>query len=260
MASLRLVKCAVMAAALGVAGPVDAHTVGDVQRLYAEGQFLEAAAAGEAVGTARSLTLAARSLLAQSMFNSMTESDEPLLVAAQLRAEEALQRQPGSLDARLQLAAALGLRAQLLSNGQALAMGIAPRAQALISAAIDQAPQDPWAQALFGGWNLETVRRGGAFGAGLMGASLSSGQAAFERAVALAPRDPGILMSYATALLMLNPEDHAQRAGELFAQAAGCAPRDAFERLMRERAAQVQRTLRAQGPRAAAEALAAQIR
>jgi hypothetical protein len=93
-----------------------------------------------------------------------------------------------------------------------------------------------------------------------MGASVSAGEAAFERAVALAPRDPAILLAYATALLMLDPAGEAARAEALLARAAACAPRDAFERLTRDRALEAQRVLQASGGRAAARALAAHIR
>jgi hypothetical protein len=260
MAALRWIVLACVACGLAFAAPARAHTLDDVRRLYAEGRFLEAAMAGEAVGSASALTLAARSLLAQSMFNPLNEADAPLLMAAQGRAEEALQRQPGSVAAQLQLAAALGFRAQLLSNREAMASGIAGRAQALISGAVQRAPSDPWAQALYGGWHFETVRRGGAVGAMVMGASVSAGEAAFQRAVALAPRDPGILMAYATALLMLDPQANAARARGLFDQAAACAPRDAFERLTADRAARTSEVVRAEGGRAAARSLAAQIR
>jgi hypothetical protein len=260
MVAVRWVRSFLAACALATSTSAQAETLQDVQRLYAQGRFLEAARVGESLATAPALTLAARALLAQSMFNPLSEPDEPLLLAAQARAEEALARQPGSLLAQLQLAAALGLRAQLMSNGEAMAQGIAQRAQRLIATAVERAPNDPWAQALHGGWNIEAVRRGGALGAMLLGASVGAGEAAFQRAVALAPRDPAILLAYATALLMLDPQDQSARAERLLNQATACAPRDAFERLTRDRAAEAARVLRARGGGAAAQMLAAQIR
>lgn len=264
MASARSIRLwlgtALALSALAMNTPARAESFADVQRLYATGEFLEAARAGAAVDSAPALALAARALLARSMFNPLTEPDAPLLEAAQSRAEAAIALDPSSVEARLQLAAALGMRARLLSNADALRLGLAPRAQGLILDVVRRAPNDPWAQAMLGSWNLELVRRGGPFGAGLLGASMEAGQGALDRALALAPNDPSILMACAGTLLTLNPTRYGVRAETLLSRAGAATPRDAFERLVVQQAQATALVLQAHGAQAAAEALAAQIR
>jgi tetratricopeptide (TPR) repeat protein len=256
-ATARRVLYLVLAAwlALVPGGLAQAQTA--TQRLYAEGAFLQAAAAGEASSSASGYALAARALLARCMLAGNDQDEMVWIERARRNAESALAREPQSVEARLQLATALGMRAQRLSIPQALREGLAGQGRRLIDEALARAPNDPWANALSGGWHLEVLRRGGPVGAMTMGARLQDGIAAFDRALQLAPNDPAILMQYAGGLLLLDARRHQDLIEALLRRAEVAPARDAFERFAVTQAGDVRLILDTQGPRAASRAVAA---
>jgi hypothetical protein len=225
--------------------------------LYAAGDFRAAAEAGDRQGDAAGDIIAARALLALVVSDFRGEETGALLDRAQHCAEQALIAAPESAPARLQLAMALGMKGRRASIKEAVKANFARRGRVLIDQALKLAPNDPWAHALLGGWNLEIVRRGGAMGAVFMGASVRSGVRAFERARVLAPDNPAIALHYALALLAIDPERQGAKAGDLLAVAANAAPRDAFETNVRDTARRLAAVLSAKGPMAAAETAAA---
>ena len=194
---------------------------------YVDGAFLEAASLGEAQGQADDLALAA---------------------------------DRSNTEARLQLAAAIGMRGRRATIAEAMRKGYAGEGRALVRAAIVEAPREAWAHALEGGWNLEVVRRGGGVGAAYYGASVRAGHAAFERARALAPDDAIIAYQYAVALLELDPERYGAEAARLLAAASACRPADAFETRVKAKAASVATVLSARGPDAAVRLATARFR
>jgi thioredoxin-like negative regulator of GroEL len=182
-----------------------------------------------------------------------------LLDRAQRDCEAALADQPTSVQARLQLATALGMKGRRASLKEAMNAGYARRGRALIDEALKLSPQEPRAHALLGGWNLEVVRRGGAIGSALMGASTRAGMQSFDRARALAPDDPAIAFHYALALLSLDATRYAQKAGALLSAAASAAPRNSFEANVSDQARRLSGVLAGKGPMAAANAVAAYL-
>jgi hypothetical protein len=230
-----------------------------VRDAYRDGAFLEAAVAAEGRGGAEDLAFAARSLLAQALTGADRDVDA-LLGRAETNARRALALDPGLVEAQLQLAVALGMQGRRASVAEAVRKGYAREGRALIRGALARAPDEAWAHALEGGWNLEIVRRGGAVGARYYGASVAAGRAAFERARALAPDDPVIAYQYAVALLELDADRNRAEATRLLEAARACRAGDAFERRMQRKADRVAGVLAAQGGAAAALTAAARFR
>lgn len=237
------------APAVASAGPLAA---------YASGRFLEAADVAGRSSAPGDRALAARALLAASVLSEPAHRGA-LLSEAEAQARAALAADPQSVDARLQLAMALGLKGRRASLGEALRRGYASEAKRLIDEAAARAPNDPWAWALLGGWNLEVVRRGGKFGARLYGASTAKGLAAFERARALAPHDAVISLHYAAALLGVDAERFGPRAGTLLATAIAAPAPDVFTARMRAEAEMTFAALNRDGPAAAAARIQGRI-
>lgn len=233
---------------LALSAPLaSAQTAGEA---YEQGAFLAAATLAEADGGADDLALAARALLAEVVTGDPADMDA-LLVRAETNARRALTVDADNVEARLQLAVAIGMQGRRATIGEAMRKGYAHEGRTLVRAAVRDAPREAWAHALDGGWNLEVVRRGGLMGAAYFGASVAAGRAAFERARRLAPDDPLIAYQYAVALLELDAARYGADALELLEAARMCRAGDAFERRVQARAGLVAQTLRAQGAPAA---------
>ena len=217
---------------------------------YAQGAFLEAADIAEATGGGDALALAARAALAEAITGHGGDIDA-LVARAEADARRALAAAPGSIDARMNLALALGLKGRRASIGEAMRGGYAREGRILLTQAVARAPDEAWAHALLGAWHLEVVRRGGAIGAAYYGANTGAGIAGFERARALAPDDAAIAYQYAVALLELEPERYSGKAAALLVNAGGCATGDAFEARVKAQAARVAAVLETQGAAAA---------
>jgi hypothetical protein len=235
------------------AAPAAADPPGAALRSYAAGNFLAAADLAEAHRSPDSLAFAARALMAECIVSSGGARTDALADRAETAARTALALDPQSVEARLQYAIALGVRGRRASLSDAWRHRYAPRGRDLIEEAIDLAPNNAWAHALLGGWNIEVIRRGGRAGAMAYGARERAGINAFERARRLAPGDPMIALHFAIALIDLDAEHYSDRAASLLAIAAAAPPRDAFEAHALARAARLAGALETDGPRAAAE-------
>ena len=237
--------------ALALSTPAAADPPAAAVSLYASGQYLAAADSAEAHSNPASLAFASRALMAACVTATDPGRIGAWLDQAESNARDALRLDAESVDARVQLALIYGVRGRRASVAQAIARHYAPRGRRLLEEALAREPDNAWAHALLGAWHLEVLRRGGAAGAAVYGARLSSGIAEFERARALAPNDSMIALHYAVALIELDPEAHAQRAGGLLAEVANTAPRDAFEAHAQRAARRVARALDEDGPEAA---------
>lgn len=249
----RLILALLGLALLCAAAPAArAETVQAATRAFAAGDFIAAARAGEAAGEPKALAMAARAWIAHCLTQGARDDVAAAARRAEAAARAALAQDPASVDARLQLALALGVIGRRASDAEAIRAGYAREGRRLIEQALAADPEEPWAHALLGAWHLEVLRRGGRAGAVFYGARLQEGLAAFDRAVAAAPEDPALALLYAVALLELNSEANAERAAALLAAAAEAPAADAFAGEMREEARHLAEVLAAQGPRAAA--------
>jgi tetratricopeptide (TPR) repeat protein len=253
MRTSALHRAALLVAALWVL-PADAEPPSGALRLYAAGNYLAAADAANDRTSSESLAFAARALLTACVAADPDAPIGALLDRAERYARQALALDPGSVDARLQLALVYGMRGQRASLPGAFARNYAPRGRRLIDQALALAPGDARAYALLGAWHLEILRRGGGAGALVYGADFDEGAAAFERAMHLAPDDPLAPLHYALALIHLDATANAEHAAALLAIATALPPRDAFESHAQQIGAALAETLAQQGPRAAERA------
>jgi hypothetical protein len=237
----------------GVDGRANALEASDPQASYDGGDFLAAAASGEARGDAAGLSLASKALLALSMTDWRDTQAGIRLDRAERNANAALALAPTALEPRLNLAVALGMKSRRVALGEALRQKYASRGRALIDQALTMAPNDAAAQALLGSWNLEVVRRGGVVGSRLLGASSRAGMSAFDKAMSVSPGDPAIALQYAVALLGVDAKRYGEKAGSLLTAASTMAPRDAFEAAMRDEARRLSAVMAAGGAQAAAK-------
>jgi tetratricopeptide (TPR) repeat protein len=245
-----MVVHAAAALALMAAG-AHAQSLSESRRLYQQGAFMQAASVAERASGAGASAFAARALLAQVVVDPQADTVGDTVARARRNAERALTLDPNSVDARLQLAVALGLEAHRMPMHAALASGAATEARRLIDEAIALNPREAWAHALLGNWHLEVVRRGGPLAAAAFGASYEAGVAAFRHARRLAPQDPVIALQFASALLALQPDAHQSSVRRLLDVAAEADPQDALEAFACAQAVTLREVLAAEGPAAA---------
>jgi hypothetical protein len=231
-----------------------AEPAGAAARYYAAGDYLAAAELALDERSPAGFSFAARALMAECISSRDRDQIDALLTRAEAAAHRALALDPDSVEARLQLALALGVRARQTDLAEAFQRGYAPQGRRLIEQALERDPNNAWGHALLGGWHLEVLRRGGRMGALIYHARLADGLAGFDEARRLAPDDPLIALHYAVALLELDPNRFGARAAELLADVAALAPRDAFETYAAAAARRLADTLQNQGPQAASRA------
>jgi multidrug efflux pump subunit AcrA (membrane-fusion protein) len=255
MSPRAFLRAGAMIALLAVAAPAAADPPSAATRLYAAGNFMAAAELAEAQNSSSSLAFAARALLAECLTAPDRESVDALITRAEQAAQDSLALDAQSVDARLQLALAIGMRGRRATLSEAIRHGYAQRGRRLIEEALQRAPDEPWAHALMGGWHLEVLRRGGRAGAIAYGARVNTGIAEFERARALAPNDPLIALQFAVALIELDSDRYAVRAGDLLRASATAHPHDAFEAHAVREARRLAGVLDREGPAAADRAV-----
>ncbi len=254
------VSAALCALALSTA-LAHAEPPGAALGLYAAGDYVAAADLAEQnTQSADSLAFAARALLAACVVDGNNRDVAAMLGRAERGARAALEIDPRSVEARLQLAIVFGMRGRRASLPEAFALGYAPRGRRLIDEALTLAPDSAEAAALLGAWHLEVIRRGGGTGAITYGARVAEGLAAFERARELAPDNGAIALQYAVALTELDAPGHAQRIGELLNAVLALSPHDALEAYSHGVAARFAAALETGGPHAAARLAHAMFR
>jgi hypothetical protein len=227
-----------------------------IVKLYASGAWTEVASQGEAAGDYLSLTMAARALIAGCL------TQESLTCRADAEKAEALARKAirlggdAAVEARLQLASALGVRTRIMGGFNAVQAGLPQEALSLAKEAQALAPDLPWADAFLGVWHVEAVSTAGAM-AGLIGADLNKGLKAIDRALAASTGDPTLGAQVALALISADPRKHRVRIDRALTLALGCESADAFSLVMIERAKAL-RVLIDKGEFKAAQAFAKQ--
>jgi tetratricopeptide (TPR) repeat protein len=206
--------------------------------LFAKGDYLAAAKAGAAEGTATSLALAARATLADA-----TLRDAPCLEClqkAEALARRAIAADPNKMEAHIHLAVALGYEARIIGPIRARFQRFPEQAKQEIETALKLAPNSHWALSAAGGFNIEIVRSGGRLlGSLLYGSSFEDGVAYFHKAIAADPENPLIKLQYALSLTGYSFD--AQRA-EIAAVLDSCSrakPENSYEQAMKERAARL---------------------
>ena len=206
---------------------------------YVAGEFLNGATEARSLGTAAGAALAARATLAHATTAVPLADRMPFLRQAEADARAALAKDETLVAAHLQLAVALGQVARIKGVLAAQMDGIPQQARAHIKRALALDPSNPWALAATGAWNLE-VTRYFRFASALFGASRSKGLEAFEAALRADPENIVVRYQYALTLLSFHKPDYRKIGEKALKDALALAPKDAYARLMQNRAAHLQ--------------------
>jgi hypothetical protein len=221
-------------------------------RAFQAGRWQEAATLAVSNPTPDNQAFAARALLAGALLASNNAARLPAIAQAKIYAEAALNAAPRHIEARLQLATALGLQARAASPARAFARGLPQRVRRLLDGVARDAPSEAWAFALLGGWHLEGLRIGGAAARAMLGCDLNQGKAAFARSMRLNPDEASTPFYFAASLLALAPTTNATEARTLLSRSAACPDRDAFQAAVKARSTTLGETLDSEGPARAA--------
>lgn len=228
--------CLMILCMLAPAGTVCAQSIKEARAAYAEGRFVEAADLARALDTSEGYALAADSLAIHGYYMAPDSEKEGLFKRAERLAREAIRLDAANPEAHLQLAHAMGRRAQVSGTLKALKEGYATKVRDAIEEALRLAPDLASAHVSLGAWHAGAVGAGGFFAGLLYGASAEDAHAHFERALELTPRDKVALFEYALGLLSLDAAGNRAKARGLLERATGLPPNDAFERLIHRKA------------------------
>jgi len=205
---------------------------------FARGEYMAAAQEAEAAAGADDLAFAARALLAYCMTGTQ-EPDAGIVERASKDAEAALKIEPDHEEGQLQLAIALSLKSRRMDAMAAWNAGYGEKGRKLAEAVLKADPSNYYAYGFLAVWNVEVERRGGGFGAWVMGASLDKARSNYQMALRLAPDDVGIHWQYARALAALDAKAHAQEVAQALDRALAASASDHVEQVMQGRAAEL---------------------
>lgn len=197
-------------------------------QLYLDGKFAEAERAALAQGDAAGYALAARADLAAEMM--LPAPCRECLVHAESLAEHAIDLDPKLAEGHIEFVVALGYEARLMGVLEAHFKGFAEKAKTNIDAAIAADPENPWAWAALGGWNIEIAHDAGStLARWLYGASVKAGLDDFSRAFAVAPHDLVIRFHYALSLAACHEAAYHDAILEALTRASTATPHGAYE-------------------------------
>jgi len=251
---MRGVSATILAAAAAFGLAFAAHARGSLEEaraLYAQGEWRAAARTAAQEETAAAQSFAAGAYLAALMTERRPEDMEALSAAALDHARAALDLDERHAEAHLRFAAALNYQARTTAPLTAFVRRLPHRSRDHIERALALDPQDAWAHAMYGSWNMEVARRGGAR---VLGADFELGLAHYRRAVELADDEPAIPYHFALLLLAADRETYGAEARAMLEQALDCEPKDAFDRRTEQLAQSLLDALDAPGADPAAEA------
>ena len=213
-----------------------AESIEAARAAFSEGEYIEAADLGEAVGTASGHALAAEALAIYAHYLAEEEEKAPLLQRAMRLAETAIELDPGSAEAHLQSAHATGRYSQLFAPMKAMREGYPKQVRASIERAVELDPSHFGAHLSLASWHAEAIGKGGMMARALLGANKNTALTHFEQAMALAPDRNVVLIEYASGLLMLERRKGRSEARDLLVRAIELPPQDAFERILQQQA------------------------
>lgn len=202
-----------------------------------EGRYVEAAELAEALGTSDGYALAAESLAIHGYYIAVETDREALFNRAMGLAEEAVRADPSSPEAHLQSAHAMGRYAQTIGPAKAISRGYVSKIRKSLEEALALDPEMAAAHLSLATWHAEAIAGAGLVARLTFGASKKRALSHYEKARLLAPEETVVYVEYANGLLHLSRKKNRERARELLARAIETPPKDAFDRLLHERAA-----------------------
>jgi tetratricopeptide (TPR) repeat protein len=222
----------VLLALLLSAAPADNNPL---YTLYAQGHFEDAMRQGAASGTAAGLSIASRAAMADAMMQPKPCLD--CLKRGEAFARRAIAADPGYADAHIWLATSLGYEARIEGLIWARLRNDPGQAKDNLDAALKDDPDNGYALAALGGWNVEIVRAGGSFLARqLYDASMAQGLALFDRAVRAAPGNVAVRYQIGLSLAGFGPDRFHDRIESELQAAIQATPATVYEKFVQARA------------------------
>jgi hypothetical protein len=210
--------------------PKDAKVL-DAWALFHNGEFQKAHDAGLKAG-AGGITVANK---AQAIYANYLEKSEKTKLAMFMevaeRAEAQAAAEPKNANAHYFMAYALGRYSQGISVAKALAQGLGGKVKAALETAIKLSPKHADAHIALGAFHAEVIDKVGSLLGKTQGASKATGLEMYKQALKLNPASAIAMVEYANGLVMLEGDKKMAEAEKLYADAAGCTPMDAMERL-----------------------------
>ena len=245
IASFRTVVAAALLAVL-TALPAAAESLDAARAAWSEGRFMEAADLAETAGGARGLAFAAESLAVHAL-HVAPEADRPALFERALAlVARALKAEPDAPFTHLAGSRVMGYHGQTLPTGEAQELGYGAKIRDALERALELKPDSVRAMTGLAAWHARVVSIAGSFLDRITyGARESTAHELFGRALELAPGQKALLYEYAYALRVLDGD--MDRAKELLRQALAAPPKNAYQRIVDERAAALLAEIEADG-------------
>ncbi len=219
-----------------LAGTAGAQSIEEARTAFAEGRFTEAADLAQGLDTSEGYALVADSLAIYGYYLAPGSEKAGLFGRAVEFARNAIRLDPANPQGHLQLAHALGRRAQVIGLLTALKEGYASQVRDAAQEALRLAPNMAAAHLSLGAWHAGAVSTGGFFAGLLYGANEEDSLVHFERALELAPQEKIVLLEYALALLSLDAIGNSAEARELLERAISLPTKDAHDRIIHRKA------------------------
>ena len=219
-----------------LAGTAFAQSIEAARAAQDEGRFLEAVKLAEALGTSAEYALAAESLAIYGYYLARDPEKEALFNRAIRLAEEAVQLDAANAQAHLQSAHVMGRHAQTIGAAKAIGKGYVEKVRQSLEDALALEPEMAAAHLSLATWHAEAINGAGIAARLVYGASRKRARAHYARAVKLAPDAKVVYVEYALGLLLLNEKKNRKRARELLERAIETRSKDAYDRLLHERA------------------------
>ena len=212
--------------------------------LYLSGEYDRAEAAGVAQNDAQGYAIAARAALAEEMMRQQPCLD--CLKHAEDLSRRAIAADPKAPEGHIYLAASIGYEARIIGDLAAQSKGYGDVAKDELDQALASDPNNPWALAAMGSWNIEIVRSAGpALARWLFGARLEAGQDDYAKALAVAPDNLVLHYQYALTLAAYDLDTYRNDIQNELVRAVACTPHSAYEIFARSRAQEFLNALKA---------------
>lgn len=193
-----------------------ASTLDEVTLAYEQGQYDNAVALGEELGTAEAYALAARALLGKINLQTRDEREMDEIERAIVLAEKALALDPDLVEGHLQIATAYGFKARMLNMLRAKLAKLPEKSRHHLEQTILLEPKNAWGWSFMGAWHWEVVRKGGeGMAEAMFGATMDEGSMAFEKALILDLENPYLPYLYALTLLTRDIYTYENKARDL---------------------------------------------
>jgi tetratricopeptide (TPR) repeat protein len=202
--------------------------------LYVAGRYVQAEKAGVAAGDAVGYAIATRSVLADELMHTPCLE---CLQRAEAYARKAIALDPKYPEGHIELAVTLGYEARIIGIIEARLRGYAEQAKENLDDVLAVEPNNSWALAGLGGWNIEIVHNAGeTLARWTYGASVKTGREYFARAFAIDPRNLLLHYQYALVLGSFDPEIYRKDIEDTLGRAVAEIPHSEYDKFAQGRA------------------------